>query len=71
MMQKATPYPPEEIAWLSSTAFNRAVDFYSSSQDEACRRWAGKALEIASLSDDGGTLQDLLQEKFMGLTWDH
>jgi len=69
--QKVAPYPPEEIAWLATTAFNCAVDFYCSSQDETCRRWAGKALGISSLSDDGGALQDLLQEKYSGLTWDH
>ncbi len=46
------------------------MDFYCSSQDETCRRWAGKALGIANLSDDGGTLYKLLQEKYAGLTWD-
>lgn len=67
-----SPYPPEELEYLATTAFNRAVDFYCASQDAACRRWAGKALEMAELcrDDDGGALRDLLMDKFARLTWD-
>ena len=60
----------EELEWVATTAFNRAVDFYCASQDEACRRWAEKALTIAELGDDGGALHHLLQAKYKGLAWE-
>lgn len=28
-------------------------------------------MSIADLTNDGGALRELLQTKFMGLTWDH
>ncbi|KAL8827012.1 MAG: hypothetical protein Q9191_003441 [Dirinaria sp. TL-2023a] len=62
--------PTEELEYLATTAFNRAVDFYCASQDAACRRWAGKALEMTELCSDGGALRDLLMDKFARLTWD-
>lgn len=69
--QVAKPYPAEELEWLATTTFNKAVDFYCASQNVECRCWAEKALNIANLMADGGTLHALLQTKFMGLTWDH
>lgn len=63
-------YPTEELEWVVTTTFNRAVEFYSTSQDKACRRWAEKAISLADLNNDGGLLRQLLQTKFMNLTWD-
>ena len=68
--QKPDPYPSEELEWLTTTTFNRAVDYYCASQDVDSRRWAEKALAIAKLSDDDGALHSLLQEKYMGLKWE-
>lgn len=68
--QKPGHYPAEELEWIATTAFNRAVDFYCASQDDACRRWAGKAISLANLGDDHGQLHELLQNKYMGLAWD-
>jgi hypothetical protein len=62
-----TPYPLEELEYVATTAFNRAVDYYCTGDDEACRRWAGKAIEVAGFSADGGDLGSLLQEKLVGL----
>lgn len=42
-------YPNEELEWLATMTFNRAIDFYLVSSDEECRRWAGKAIEVADL----------------------
>ncbi|RMJ26140.1 hypothetical protein PHISP_02985 [Aspergillus sp. HF37] len=53
-------YPAEELEWLATTTFNRAVDFYRESEDADCRRWAGKAIEVAELVD-GGALGQLLR----------
>ncbi|CAO1604556.1 sporulation-specific protein 22 [Xanthoria calcicola] len=68
--EKRIPYPMEELEWVATTAFNRAVDFYCTSQDAICRRWAEKAMSLADLSDDDGRLHRLLQAKYLGLTWD-
>ena len=62
-------YPPEELEWLASTAFNRAIDFYCISQDVACRLWAEKALALSNLCEDGGALHEVLQQKYQGLSW--
>ncbi|KAI9770778.1 MAG: hypothetical protein M1840_003028 [Geoglossum simile] len=52
-----TPYPPEELEWLATTTFNRAVDFYCASDDAACKRWAELALSVALFGDDQGIVQ--------------
>ncbi|EER25387.1 hypothetical protein CPC735_064870 [Coccidioides posadasii C735 delta SOWgp] len=63
-------YPDEELEWLSTTAFNLAIDFYLASDDMASQRWYGKALDLARLLHDNGVLWKTLQEKFGRLTWD-
>lgn len=65
-----TPYPAEELEWICTTAFNRAVDFYCASDDRNCQYWAAKAISIAHSCPDGGVLEALLQERFLGLSWD-
>jgi len=59
------------LEWLATTTFNRAVDYYCASDDGACRRWAEKALGIASLNDDEGALHHALQSKYSGLSWEN
>lgn len=41
------------------------MDFYRVSEDGNCRRWAGKAIELAELVDEGGNyeLEELLRRK--------
>ncbi|KAK2782163.1 hypothetical protein FQN52_001001 [Onygenales sp. PD_12] len=64
-------YPEEELEWLSTTTFNRAVDFYLASDDGASRRWGQKALDLAGLMvGDRGMLYKVLKEKFAGLKWE-
>ncbi|PGH36716.1 hypothetical protein GX50_00376 [[Emmonsia] crescens] len=70
--RSATPsscYPEEELEWLSTTTFNRAVDFYMKPDDASCRRWGQKALDLAGLMQDGGLLYKVLRDKFEGLRW--
>ncbi|OBT38584.1 hypothetical protein VE00_10937 [Pseudogymnoascus sp. WSF 3629] len=62
-----TPYPMEELEYVATTAFNRAVDYYCTGEDEACRRWAGKAVGVAGFCANGGGLRSPLQEKLVGL----
>ncbi|KAI9795239.1 MAG: hypothetical protein M1835_006135 [Candelina submexicana] len=64
------PYPTEELEWMATTTFNRAVDFFGASDDAASKRWAEKALNIAALSDDGGGLHKTLQSKYLTLSWE-
>ena len=67
--QGDVPYPAEELEWIATTAFNRAIDFYCLGNDGKCRDWSGKAVNIASFCPDNGALQSLLQEKLLGLNW--
>ncbi|GLA91221.1 hypothetical protein AtubIFM61612_005553 [Aspergillus tubingensis] len=61
-------YPEDEIRWLSTVAFNRAVDYYLAAADADCRRWAGKAISLADMAQDDGALGRLLREKLEMLT---
>jgi hypothetical protein len=45
------------------------VDYYCAGEDEACKIWAAKAINIASFCPDQGGLQGLLEKKFLGLNW--
>lgn len=60
-------YPVDELEWLATTAFNRAVDFYRDSEDARCRRWAGKAIEVAELVDGGGSGLGQLMRRNLGM----
>ncbi|GAQ34684.1 uncharacterized protein AtWU_05979 [Aspergillus tubingensis] len=61
-------YPEDEIRWLSTVAFNRAVDYYLAAADADCRRWAGKAINLANMAKDDGALGRLLRGKLEMLT---
>ncbi|KAM3081866.1 Transcription factor [Clarireedia jacksonii] len=63
------PYPTPELDWLATKSFNHAIDLYIADQDDGCRRWAEKALNIAKLCRDGGALYELLRGKLAGLRW--
>ncbi|PGH23466.1 hypothetical protein AJ80_02420 [Polytolypa hystricis UAMH7299] len=63
-------YPEEELEWLCTTAFNRAVDFYLAADDTASKRWGQKVLGMAGLMRDHGVLYRVLREKFHCLKWD-
>ncbi|KAI9677698.1 MAG: hypothetical protein M1829_002470 [Trizodia sp. TS-e1964] len=60
-------YPEEELQWLSSTAFNRAVEFYCSGEDITCKRWADHAIVLAGFCHDGGMLKSILEGNLGGL----
>lgn len=69
LLQQSMSYPAEELEWLATTAFNRAIDFFCTSQDQPCRLWAEKALALSNLCEDGGALHEVLQQKYQGLSW--
>ncbi|KAK6002464.1 hypothetical protein QM012_002102 [Aureobasidium pullulans] len=73
-------YPPEEIEWLASTAFNHAVDLWFAGVEEGedqggnieqARVWAEKALMLAGNVGGVGVgvqgLHKVLQDKWMRL----
>lgn len=64
------PYPDDELEYLSTTAFNKAVDYYCIEDDENCQSWANSAVEISGFINDGGSLRGLLQERLVGLRFD-
>jgi hypothetical protein len=66
-LQTDEPYPSEELDWIATKAFNHAVDLYLGQQEEACKTWASKAINVAQYVNDGGSLERLLQEKLAGL----
>ncbi|KAL3469881.1 meiosis protein SPO22/ZIP4 like-domain-containing protein [Aspergillus californicus] len=61
--QPQPQYPKDELHWLATVAFNRAVEFYLISADTECRRWAKKAIQLADLIEgDRVELGRLLRE---------
>ncbi|KAK2758343.1 hypothetical protein FQN54_004191 [Arachnomyces sp. PD_36] len=65
----SSAYPEEELEWLSTTAFNKGVDFYLESADTESRRWVQMALDLARVMRDGGLLR-VLKAKAEELEWD-
>jgi hypothetical protein len=59
---KTEAFPDMELQWLSTTAFNRAIDLLSEGV-ESCRPWLDGALELARYSADNGALHAILTEK--------
>lgn len=62
-------YPTTELEWLATTSFNHGVDYYLQENDEKCRVWAEKGIQLAQWAEDCGQLRDLLMEKYSGLVW--
>lgn len=63
-------FPSKELEWLVASTFNHAIDFYARGEEEACHRWALKAMELAAYMDDEGQLRGLLQDKFAKLRFE-
>lgn len=56
-------YPETELQWLSTTAFNEAVDFLSGGEYESSKEWIEGALELARYAADQGALHANLTYK--------
>jgi len=69
-LQTDVPYPTDELEWIATKSFNHAVDLYCSGDDNGCRSWAGRALNVAHFCSDGGALEKLLQDKLLNLRFD-
>ncbi|KAG6011236.1 hypothetical protein E4U43_008460 [Claviceps pusilla] len=59
-----TPLPTVQLEWFVARAFNHALDHYVQFQEESCRIWASKAMELAQSTQDGGVLAETLQARF-------
>jgi len=55
-------YAAEEIEYLATVTFNRAIDAYCVGDDATCHRLADVAVELAACLEgvDGGALRDAL-----------
>jgi hypothetical protein len=50
------PYPEDELQWLATTAFNKAVDLLAVGDRQAADQWMEAALELARYAADNGSL---------------
>ncbi len=60
-------YPMEELEWIATRSFNYAIDLYCAGDDNGCKNWAGKALNVAHYCADDGALERMLQSKLVVL----
>lgn len=49
-------YPEDELQWLATVAFNKAVDLLAIGDGEAADQWIDVALELARYAADNGSL---------------
>ncbi|RYP76844.1 hypothetical protein DL771_001580 [Monosporascus sp. 5C6A] len=63
-------FPPLELEWLITTAFNHGVDLYCNDESELSKKWIVHAFTLAHYHQDGGDLEALLQERYTKLKWD-
>jgi hypothetical protein len=50
------PYPEDELQWLATTAFNKAVDLLAVEDCATAEQWMEAALELARYAADNGSL---------------
>ncbi|RYP55629.1 hypothetical protein DL769_010097 [Monosporascus sp. CRB-8-3] len=63
-------FPPLELEWLTTTAFNHGIDLYCNDESELSKNWIAHAFTLAHYHQDGGDLEALLQERYTKLKWD-
>ncbi|KAG7115783.1 hypothetical protein HYQ44_007525 [Verticillium longisporum] len=63
-------FPPEEVQWLATVAWNHAVDYWRLRNDEECKLWAQLVLELVQYAADGGHLGQQIQEHYAKLELD-
>ncbi|KAE8378353.1 hypothetical protein BDV26DRAFT_292309 [Aspergillus bertholletiae] len=69
LCSKDSRYPSDEIQWMATVAFNRAVDLYLLSKSGDCQRWAAKAIKLVDLGEkDCEMLGALLREQLKKLS---
>ncbi|KAM0719528.1 hypothetical protein Q7P37_003658 [Cladosporium fusiforme] len=54
------PYPEDELQWLATMAFNKAVDLLAAGDGETAEQWIEASLELARYAADNGSLHALL-----------
>ncbi|EEY19690.1 conserved hypothetical protein [Verticillium alfalfae VaMs.102] len=63
-------FPPEEVQWLVTVAWNHAVDYWRLRNDKECKLWAQLVLELAQYAADGGLLSQQIREHYAKLELD-
>ncbi|KAI0008433.1 meiosis protein SPO22/ZIP4 like-domain-containing protein [Xylariaceae sp. FL0662B] len=64
------PFPPLELEWFITTAFNHGVELFGANEDELSKRWIAHAFTLAHYHQDGGDLERELQKRHTNLKWD-
>ncbi|KAK4911225.1 sporulation-specific protein 22 [Elasticomyces elasticus] len=54
--KEATKYPLDELCWLATMAFNKAVDSLNTEEAGCAAPWTDAALELARYASDNGAL---------------
>ncbi|KAL5624996.1 hypothetical protein BROUX41_005056 [Berkeleyomyces rouxiae] len=67
-MESAT-FPPDELEWITITAFNHATDHWSSGNDDVAKKWFEKALSLSHYRMDDGVFEAHLHERLTKLQW--
>lgn len=52
---------------MATHSFNYAVDLYCAGDEDGCKNWAAKAMNIAQYCSDSGALERQLQSKLLVL----
>ncbi|KAI1084000.1 meiosis protein SPO22/ZIP4 like-domain-containing protein [Whalleya microplaca] len=63
-------FPPLELEWFITTAFNHGVELFGANEDELSKRWIAHAFTLAHYHQDGGDLERELQKRHTNLKWD-
>lgn len=56
-------YPSEEIEYLATVTYNRAIDAYCAGRENEFRKLAALAGEFSGFMDDGGALKGMIKGK--------
>jgi hypothetical protein len=64
-----SPTEEQEYLYLAKCSFNQAMDFYSADNDQACLRWAEKAILLAKSvrTPEGDELASVFRKRLGGL----
>lgn len=65
-----TAYPTEELEWVVTTTFNRAVDAYCGSDERMFRTLGAAALRLAERMQDRGAMRGVLMERLARMSWE-
>lgn len=63
----SSTYPKEEVEYLATSTFNRAIDAYIASDREGCSRLGQIAVELAESMADDGAMKGIMTKRLVSL----